>query len=107
MEDINEEDDRPARPTREAQHRIDPETLANSWLPQTRTTKTGRVQELVIPKILKKADSIRAMTGQERFDIRKIFDLLLEVTVGEFFDRSETAIRDMALICNDRRQDIG
>lgn len=37
-----------------------------------------------------------AMTGQERFDIRKIFNLPLEVTVGEVLDRSDTAIREMA-----------
>ncbi len=49
-----------------------------------------------MPKVPKKADSIRATAGHERFDIRKIFDLPLEVTVGEFLDRSDTTIREMA-----------
>lgn len=92
MKDINEEDGRPARSTKETQHCIDLETSANSWLLQTKTIKTKKIQELVIPKISKKANSIKAMTGQERFDIRKIFDLLLEVTDGKFFDHLDTAI---------------
>lgn len=93
---MDEEEDLPVGPTREANHSVLQETLANFRLPQTRTTKTGQVQELVVPKIPKKADSIRAMAGHERFDIRKIFDLPLEVTVGEFLDRSDTTIREMA-----------
>ena len=36
------------------------------------------------------------MVGHGRFDIGKIFDLPLEVTVGEFIDRSNTTIREMA-----------
>ena len=36
------------------------------------------------------------MAGHERFDIRKIFDLLLEVTVGEFLHRLDTTIHEMA-----------
>lgn len=93
---MDEEEDLPAGPIREGNPRVFQETSANSRLPQTRTTKTGRVQELVVPKIPKKADSIRAMTGSERFDIKKIFDLPLEVTVGEFLDRSDSTIREMA-----------
>ncbi|MCJ1348186.1 hypothetical protein MMC31_006417, partial [Peltigera leucophlebia] len=91
-EDMDEEEDLPAGPIREGNPRLFQETSANPRLPQTRTTKTGRVQELVVPKIPKKADSIRAMTGTERFDIKKIFDLPLEVTVREFLDRSNSTI---------------
>ena len=94
-EDMDEEEDLPAGPIRESNQRVFQETSANPRLPQTRTTKTGRVQELVVPKIPKKADSIRAMTGSERFDIKKIFNLPLEVTVGEFFDRFDSTIRKM------------
>lgn len=43
-------------------------------------------------KISKKADSIRGITEQKRFNIRKISDLLLKVTVGEFFDHSDLVI---------------
>lgn len=93
---MDEEEDLPVGPIREANHPVLQETSANSRLPQTRTTKTGRVQVFVVPKIPKKADSIRAMAGHERFDIRKIFDLPLEVAVGEFLDRSNTTIREMA-----------
>ncbi|MCJ1346904.1 hypothetical protein MMC31_005124 [Peltigera leucophlebia] len=93
---MDEEEDLPAGPIREGNPRVFQETSANPRLPQTRTTKTGRVQELVVPKIPKKADSIRAMTGSERFDIKKIFDLPLEVTVREFLDRSDSTIREMA-----------
>lgn len=89
-EAMDEEEDLPVGPIREANHPVLQETSANSRLPQTRTNKTGRVQELVVPKIPKKADSIRALAGHERFDIKKIFDRPLEVTVGEFFDRSDT-----------------
>ena len=95
-EDMDEEEDLPTGPIRESNQRVFQETSANPRLPQTRTTKTGRVQELVVPKIPKKADSIRAMTGSERFDIKKIFNLPLEVTVGEFLDRSDSTIREMA-----------
>ncbi len=93
---MDEDDDQPVKPIRETDYPAFQQTSANSRLPQTRTTKTGRVQQLVVPKIPQKADSIRGMTGQERFDIRKIFDLPLEVTVSEFLDRSDLAIREMA-----------
>lgn len=93
---MNEDEDQLVRPIRETNYPALQQTSANSRLPQTRTTKTGRIQQLVVPKIPKKADFIRGMTGQERFDIRKIFDLPLEVMVGEFLDRSDSAIREMA-----------
>lgn len=89
-EDMDEEEDLLVGLSRGDKHRVFQEILANFRLPQTRTTKTGRVQKLVVPKIPNKADSIRAMTGYERFDIKRIFDLPLEVTVGNFRDRSDT-----------------
>ena len=49
-EAMDKEDDVPVGPIREANHPVPQETSANSWLPRTRTTKTGRVQELVVPK---------------------------------------------------------
>ena len=48
---IDEEDDLPVGPIREANHPVLQETSAHSRLSQTRTTKTRQVQELVVPKI--------------------------------------------------------
>lgn len=93
---IDEEEDLPVRPISKANHLVFQEILANSRLLETRTTKIRQVQELVLPKISKKADSIRAMAGHERFNIRKIFDLPLEVTVGKFLDCLNTTIREIA-----------
>lgn len=42
--------------------------------------------------MLKKRDFIMAIAKHERFDIKKIFDLLFEVTIREFFDHSNTKI---------------
>ncbi len=50
----------------------------------------------MVQKILKKADSMRAVAEHERLDIRNIFDLPIEVTFGEFFDHSDTTICEMA-----------
>ena len=47
-EDMDEGEDLLVGPSMGDNYRVFQETLANSWLPQTRTTKTGRVQELVV-----------------------------------------------------------
>jgi len=65
-------------------------------LPQTKVSKTGKVQELVTPKELKSTDSIREMQSRGRFDISRILDLSLELTVGELLDRSDITIKDLA-----------
>ncbi len=49
-EAMDEKDELPVRPIREANHPVLQETSANSRLPQTRTTKTEGVNELVLPK---------------------------------------------------------
>ena len=50
----------------------------------------------MLPKVPKKPDSIRAIAEYKTFDIAKIFDLPLEVTVEEFLDCSDTTICEMA-----------
>lgn len=57
--------------------------------PITRTTKTGKIRELVQSQGPKMSDPIRGKAGQSRFDVKKIFDLPLEITLGEFLDRSD------------------
>lgn len=39
-----------------------------------------------MPKILKKADFIKSIIGQKRFNIRKIFNLSLNIIISEFFN---------------------
>lgn len=41
-------------------------------------------------------DSIRGMAGRTRFDVKKIFDLPIEVTLGKFLDRSDVTIKELA-----------
>jgi len=65
-------------------------------LPQTKVSKTGKVQELVTPKGPKSTDPIRGMQSRGRFDISRILDLPLELTVGELLDRSDITIKDLA-----------
>ncbi len=65
-------------------------------LPQTKVSKTGKVQELVTPKGPKSTDPIRGMQSRSRFDISRILDLPLELTVGELLDRSDITIKDLA-----------
>lgn len=36
------------------------------------------------------------MAGRTRFDVKKIFDLPIEVTLGEFLDRSDVTIKELA-----------
>ena len=64
--------------------------------PQTRVTKTGKVQELVATKGPKMPDPIRGMMGQDGFNIRKILDLPVEISVGELLSRSDTTIKELA-----------
>ena len=64
--------------------------------PQTRVTKTGKVQELVATKGPKMPDPIRGMMGQDGFNIRKILDLPVEISVGELLSRSDSTIKELA-----------
>ena len=64
-------------------------------VPQIQVTKTGKVQELVAQKGPKVPDPIRGMSDNSRFDIRKILDLPVEISVGELLDRSDTTIKEL------------
>ena len=68
----------------------------NADVPQTRVSKTGKVQELVEAKKPKLPDPIRGMVGRNRFDMRKILDTTVDITLGELLDRSDTTIKEMA-----------
>lgn len=58
--------------------------------------KTRQIQELMILKIPYKVDFIRGIARNERFNIRKNFNLLFEVIIREFFDYLDTIICKMA-----------
>ena len=72
------------------------ETIVNQTLPTTRVSKTGKVQELVQSKSPKVADPIRGMSTKQRFDIGQILDLPIQISVGEFLDRSDVTIKELA-----------
>ena len=63
---------------------------------QTKVTKTGKVQELVIPKAPKLPDPIRGMMDRQRFHIDRILQLPLEISLGELLDRSESTVKELA-----------
>lgn len=93
---MDKKKNQPVESIRQVNHSLLQETLANSQLLQTKTTKIKRIQELVVPKISKNPDFIKAITEHKRFNIRKIFDLLLEVTIREFPDCLDTTICELA-----------
>lgn len=64
--------------------------------PQTRITKTGKVQELVAQKSPKVPDPIRGMANTSRFEIGNILNLPVQLSLGELLDRSDTTIRELA-----------
>ena len=53
-----------------------PQSLNPSNPPMTRTTKTGKVQELLQPQGPKIADLIRRNARQTRFDAKKVTQLV-------------------------------
>lgn len=69
IEDMDEKKNMPAGPAREDNHQVFQETSTNPrLLLQTKTTETRKVQELIVPKIPKRADSVGTMTGCEKDD---------------------------------------
>ena len=64
--------------------------------PETRVTKTGKVQELVAAKAPALPDPIRGMLGRQRCDVGDIMALPIQLTVGELLDRSDTTIKELA-----------
>ena len=64
--------------------------------PPTRTTKTGKVQELVSKQGPKQLDPIRGMVTNKRFDISQVLSLLIQLSLGELLDRSDQTIKELA-----------
>ena len=64
--------------------------------PQTRTTKTGKVQELVAKQGPKQLDPIRGMVTSKRFDINQVLSLPIQLSLGELLDRSDQTIKELA-----------
>ena len=104
IEDMDELEDAPI--STETQHiipstpqklkQMPPTHSSSDNPPTTRTIKTGKVQELVQSQRPRLSDPIRGIAGRARFDVKKIFDLPLEVTLGEFLDQSDITIKELA-----------
>lgn len=57
----------------------------NRQVTLTRKTKTGKIQELVVPKIPKSGDSIRGLAGQPPYNvIDEIFKKPVNIPPGNF-----------------------
>lgn len=69
----------------------------NRQIPLTRTTTTGKVQELVVPKIPKTGDPIRGLAGQPPYNVvDQILNQPVNITDGQLFNLSDTAVKQMA-----------
>ncbi len=64
-------------------------------LSQIKISKIEKVQKLMMSKRLKSTNSIRGMQSRDRFDISRILDLSLELTVEELLNRSDITIKDL------------
>ncbi len=64
-------------------------------LSQTRVSKTEKLQKLVQSKESKDIDFIRDMKNRNRFDVSRIFDLSLELTVEKLLNRSDITIKNL------------
>lgn len=72
-------------------------TDGNRQIPLTRTTKTGKVQELVVPKIPKSGDPIRGLAGQPPYNvIDEILNKPVNITAAQLLNISDTAVKLMA-----------
>ena len=54
------------------------------------------MQELVVQRGPKVSYLIRGMTSSARFDVKKILNLPVELSLGELLDRSDTTIKELA-----------
>lgn len=72
-------------------------TNGNRQIPLNRTTKTGKIQELVVPKVPKGGDPIRNLASQPLYNIiDKILNKPVIITAGQLFNISNTAVKQMA-----------
>lgn len=102
-ENMNEDEDSPntippAIPTRKQTGRsplqsMDPNRPSP---PQTKVTKTGKVQQLVQPSSPKYQDLIRGVSQATRFNINQILDMPVTLTLSQLMDRSDSTIKDLA-----------
>ena len=69
----------------------------NCQIPLTYTTKTGKVQELVVPKIPKTGDPIRGLAGQSPYNlVDQIFNQPMNITARQLFNLLDTTVKQMA-----------
>lgn len=85
----NQPTDTTCRPLREGQGRM-------NQAPQTRITKTGKVQELVTSHPPKRPNPIRGMMGKLRLTSDRLFENQVSFTIGELLDASDDLVKDMA-----------
>lgn len=75
---------------------INQERSVNHGPPQTRITKTGKVQELVVTKQIKAPAPIRAMVGRTADINERIMDLVFPISLREYWNASDRAIKEAA-----------
>ena len=63
---------------------------------QTRITKIDKIQELVMQKKLKLSNSIRDMTFSRRFDVKRILNLSIELSLEKLLDKLNAIIKKLA-----------
>ena len=73
-----------------------PAGIAKQVKAPARKIVKGQVKELVAPRVLNVPDPIRAMQGQERFDITKIMDLDVTLPLGQLLNESDQLRKEIA-----------
>ena len=100
VEEMDEEEDKSPQTlpntAPQPRHPLQPAMGAANRPPQTRVTKTGKVQELVAQKGPKVPDPIRGMANESRFNVKQILNLPVQLSLGELLDRSDTTIKELA-----------
>lgn len=72
-------------------------TDGNRQIPLTRTIKTEKIQEFVMPKTSKSGDPIRGLPGQPHYNvIDEILNKPVNITAGQLFNILNTAVKQMA-----------
>ena len=68
---------------------LQPTRQNSQWPPQTRVTKTGKVQETVAKQAPKQPDPIRGMVNSKGFDVGQILNLPVQLSLGDLLNRSD------------------
>ncbi|MCJ1470256.1 hypothetical protein MMC07_008901 [Pseudocyphellaria aurata] len=95
-ENVMDQDEMPQVTSPEAKSTNNSDTRPAPTVAKTRVTKTGRVQELVQPKRPRAVDPIRGMVGRPRFDVTKILDTEIFLTLGQLLDQSDLTVKELA-----------